>query len=223
MLGNPNLGAPPKPTSMFFTLDVHPVHQAGMCHLHPWPCQHRDEWSHDRYLTLHYPPLTFSLSVTFSRSLSRPYSFPLLLTPLFLLLTFFIVLPPTVTCSEWFVSSPIFNVLCSSSPPLSDAMMFWHTQTICTVCMHAADVPVTLDLGALTSHMQCVSSTQMFLFIWRWQCVGQWSLMMTGHIITNITVIQTMDTASTSTTPASEVLGFWGCLKMCCPNVNNQC
>lgn len=55
-----------KPDEMLFTLNLHSLHQAGICYLHSWPCHYRDEGSHDRYLTLHYPPLTFSVSLSWS-------------------------------------------------------------------------------------------------------------------------------------------------------------
>lgn len=51
------------------------------CHLHSWPCHHRDEWSHDRSLTLHYPLLTFSLCITHSWYLMSSFLSPLCFYP----------------------------------------------------------------------------------------------------------------------------------------------
>lgn len=101
--------------------NLHSVHQAGMCHLHSWPCHHRDEWSHDRYLTLHYPLLTFFLSTTLSPDLpSLPFFHPSAFNLPLLFLDLFIVLS-SIYCLLWgfslFASSVLFTTLTPNSAP----------------------------------------------------------------------------------------------------------
>lgn len=78
----------------------------------------RDEWSHDRNLTSHYPPLTFSLYHSVDLSilplfLPSAFNLPLLFLDLFILLS-------STCCLLWiFFQSLYFNFLFNSLIPTS--------------------------------------------------------------------------------------------------------